>query len=397
MLTVVRPYTSATVLKCFNCRKEYPLSSVNTYAICCNQPLVVEYNPSTAFLKESLRFRQNTMWRYSEMLPVIKERNIISLGEGMTPLFSLNKLGDRFGFSDLLLKDESSNPTGSFKARGLSMAVSKAKEFGIQHCIIPTAGNAGGALAAYCAKANIACTVVMPRHTPEIFKRECELYGAQLVLTDGLINDCAKKVSEINRDNQYFDVSTLKEPYRLEGKKTMGYEIAEQLHWQLPDVIIYPAGGGTGLIGIWKAFKEMIAMGWINGHLPRMIAVQSKKCAPLLYALKDPVNWKRNFIPKPTIANGLAVPYPFGMNMMLQVLKESDGTAIAVEEEDIVAGVKEIAQIEGLLISPEGAATWKALLHLNRTKVIDSSEKVLLLNTGSGYKYLDNLNDQYIT
>ena len=332
------------------------------------------------------------MWRYSEMLPVLKEDNILTLGEGMTPLFALNKLADRFGFSDLLLKDESFNPTGSFKARGLSLAVSKAKEFGITQCIIPTAGNAGGALAAYCAKANIKCTVVMPRHTPEIFKKECKLYGAELILIDGLINDCTKKVTEINRDGQYFDMSTLKEPYRLEGKKTMGYEIAEQLNWQLPDVIIYPAGGGTGLIGIWKAFKEMISMGWINGSLPRMIAVQSKKCTPILYALKDPLNWKSSFTPEPTIANGLAVPYPFGMNMILQVLEESGGTAIAVEEEEIIAGVKEIAKMEGLLISPEGAATWKALLHLNRIHQIDNSERVLLLNTGSGYKYLDNFN-----
>ncbi len=392
MLTLTKPISYATVLTCSNCRKAYPLSSINSFALCCNQPLVVEYDYSNTFLKTTLQGRQNTMWRYAEMLPVTEERNIVSLGEGMTPLFPLHKLADRFGFSDLLLKDESSNPTGSFKARGLSMAVSKAKEFGITHCIIPTAGNAGGALAAYCAKADIQCTVVMPTHTPKIFKQECELYGAELILMDGLINDCAKKVTEINRDGQYFDVSTLKEPYRLEGKKTMGYEIAEQLNWQLPDVIIYPAGGGTGLIGIWKAFKEMISMGWINGPLPRMIAVQSKKCAPILYALKDPVNWRNNFTPEATIANGLAVPYPFGMNMMLQVLKESDGTAIAVEEEDIVDGVREIAKTEGLLISPEGAATWKALLHLNRTNKISSSEKILLLNTGSGYKYLDNLN-----
>ena len=391
MITLTSPFTYATVLKCFHCQKEYPLSSLNTYAVCCNQPLIVEYDLSQEFLKESLQFRQNNMWRYSEILPVLKKSNIITLGEGMTPLFSLNKLADRYGFSDLLLKDESFNPTGSFKARGLSMAISKAKEFGIKHCIIPTAGNAGGALAAYCAKADIKCTVVMPRHTPGIFKQECELYGAELILIDGLINDCAKKATEINRNNQYFDISTLKEPYRLEGKKTMGYEIAEQLNWKLPDVIIYPAGGGTGLIGIWKAFKEMISMRWIKGPLPRMIAVQAEKCAPILYALKDPVNWKRNFMPKATIANGLAVPYPFGMNMMLQVLKESGGTALAIGEEEIVSGVKEIAKTEGLLISPEGAATWKALLHLNRTKIIASSEKVLLLNTGTGYKYLDNL------
>ena len=325
------------------------------------------------------------------MLPVVERENVISLGEGMTPLFSLDKLANKHGFDDLLMKDESTNPTGSFKARGLSVAVSKAKEFNVKQCIIPTAGNAGGALAAYCAKADIKCTVVMPRHTPKIFKQECELYGAELILIDGLINDCAKKIAEINKDNDYFDISTLKEPYRLEGKKTMGYEIAEQLDWELPDVIIYPAGGGTGLIGIWKAFKEMQLMGWINGRLPKMIAVQSTKCAPILHALKDGVNWKENFTPMPTIANGLAVPYPFGMDMMLQVLKESKGTAFAVDEEEIINGVKEIAKTEGLLISPEGAATWQALLHLRSLKKINDSDKILLLNTGTGYKYLDNL------
>ena len=217
------------------------------------------------------------------------------------------------------------------------------------------------------------------------------MYGAELILIDGLINECAKKVAEINCDGQYFDVSTLKEPYRLEGKKTMGYEIAEQLNWQLPDVIIYPAGGGTGLIGIWKAFKEMLTMGWIAGPLPRMIATQSKNCAPILYALKDPTNWKSSFTPKATLANGLAVPYPFGMDMILQVLRESGGTAIAVDEEEIISGVREIARIEGLLISPEGAATWKALQHLQHTDSINKSDKVLLLNTGTGYKYLENL------
>lgn len=364
---------------------------INSYATCCHQPLLVSYDASFVMRKESLPFRPNNMWRYAEMLPVENECNVVSLGEGMTPLFSLEKMAGRYNFSDILMKDETSNPTGSFKARGISMAISKAKEFGIQQCIIPTAGNAGGALAAYCAKAGIKCTVVMPAHTPRIFKQECELYGAELLLVDGLINDCAKKVMEINKDGEYFDISTLKEPYRLEGKKTMGYEIAEQLDWELPDVIIYPAGGGTGLIGIWKAFKEMIAMGWIKGPLPRMIAVQSKKCAPILHALKDHVNWKNNFTPQPTIANGLAVPFPFGMDMMLQVLKESGGTAIAVEEEEIVDAVKEIARTEGLLISPEGAATWKALQHLQQRKIIDSSETILLLNTGSGYKYLENL------
>ncbi len=232
----------------------------------------------------------------------------------------------------------------------------------------------------------------MPKHTPDIFKQECELYGAELILVDGLINDCAKKIGELNTDKKYFDVSTLKEPYRLEGKKTMGYEIAEQYNWELPDVIIYPAGGGTGLIGIWKAFKEMQKMGWITCALPKMIAVQSANCAPLLHAVKDPVNWKKTFTPKPTIANGLAVPYPFGMDMMLKVLQESNGTVVTIEEEEIITGMKEIAKTEGLLIAPEGAATWKALTKLRASKEISLSENILLLNTGSGYKYLENLN-----
>ena len=391
MLTINKPFTYANGLKCSNCQKLYPLYEVNNYAVCCNKPLVVTYDPPAGLPKIQKQNLPGSMWRYAAMLPVLQQSNIVSLGEGMTPVFALRNLAGKFGFSELLMKDESGNPTGSFKARGISVAISKAKEFGIQNCIIPTAGNAGGALAAYCAKAGIACTVLMPRHTPKVFKDECELYGAKLILVEGLINDCAKKAIELNNRQQFFDMSTLKEPYRLEGKKTMGYEIAEQMNWQLPDVIIYPAGGGTGLIGIWKAFKEMQAMGWLTGALPRMIAVQSENCAPLLHALRDGLNWKQNFTPLPTKANGLAVPYPFGMDMMLQVLQESGGTACAIGEEDIIDGVKEIAKSEGLLISPEGAATFKALIKLNRSGIINASEKVLLLNTGSGYKYLDNL------
>ena len=391
MLTINKPFTYASSLKCSNCQKSYSLYEVNTYAVCCNKPLVVTYDLHAGLPKIQKQNLPGNMWRYAAMLPVLQQSNIVSLGEGITPVFALRNLAGKFGFSELLMKDESGNPTGSFKARGISVAVSKAKEFGIQNCIIPTAGNAGGALAAYCAKAGIACTVVMPTHTPKVFKDECDLYGAKLILVDGLINDCAKKVMELNAGNDFFDMSTLKEPYRLEGKKTMGYEIAEQMNWHLPDVIMYPAGGGTGLIGIWKAFKEMQAMGWITGPLPRMIAVQSENCAPLLFALKDKINWKENFTPRPTKANGLAVPYPFGMDMMLKVLQESGGTACAIAEEDIIDGVKEIAKTEGMLISPEGAATFKALIKLNRSGIINTDEKVLLLNTGSGYKYLDNL------
>jgi threonine synthase len=392
MTAMPETFSYAAYLECARCKTSYSVTDINTYATCCNQPLVVKYDHPAGFYKEDLIFREKNMWRYFEVMPVLERKNIVTLGEGMTPILPLEKLSALHGFADILMKDESSNPTGSFKARGLSVAVSKAKELGVKKCIVPTAGNAGGALAAYCAKAAMACTVVMPRHTPKVFKQECELYGATLILVDGLINDCAKKVAELKQQDEYYDVSTLKEPYRLEGKKTMGYEIAEQLNWQLPDVIIYPAGGGTGLIGIWKAFKEMMDMGWIDSdHLPKMIAVQSKQCAPVVRAFYNADGWKEGFIPQPSLANGLAVPYPFGMDMMQEVLHQSNGMAYAVSEEEIIEGVKEIARTEGIIISPEGAATWKALLHLRRMKVVDPADKILLLNTGSGYKYLENI------
>ena len=392
MTAIPETFSYAAYLECARCKTAYSVTDINTYATCCNQPLVVKYDHPAGFYKEDLIFREKSMWRYFEVLPVMERKHIVTLGEGMTPLLPLEKSAALHGFADLLMKDESFNPTGSFKARGLSVAISKAKELGIERCIVPTAGNAGGALAAYCARAGMACTVVMPRHTPNVFKQECELYGAELILVDGLINDCAKKVAELKQSGAYYDVSTLKEPFRLEGKKTMGYEIAEQLGWQLPDVIIYPAGGGTGLIGIWKAFKEMIEMGWIEDrYLPKMIAVQSQQCAPVVRAFYNPEGWKEGFTPNPSLANGLAVPYPFGMDMMQDVLHESKGMAYAVSEEEIVDGVKEFARTEGIIICPEGAAVWKALLHLRRMKVVDAADKIVLLNTGSGYKYLENI------
>ena len=381
----------ATFLECSGCQKKFSLSQINSYAPCCNKPLLVNYQVSASFLKEDLTQRENTMWRYFEMLPVQNKKSIVSLGEGMTPIIRLHNLEKKYGFSHLLVKDESSNPTGSFKARGISMAVSKMKELGINKCIIPTAGSAGGALAAYCARANIRCIVVMPAHTPDIFKKECQLYGAELILVEGLINDCAKKANEINRDGNYFDVSTLKEPYRLEGKKTMGYEIAEQLNWTLPDAIIYPAGGGTGLIAIWKAFRELLALGWISEPLPKMIAVQAENCAPILAAYNNPINWKKSFVPKPSIANGLVVPDPFGMDLIQKTIYESGGDVIAVSEQAIIDGINEVSKTEGILLSPEGSVTWEALSILVEKNTISKNDKVLLLNTGSGYKYSGNL------
>ena len=385
------PYSLVTVLRCSNCNRPYPVSEVINASPCCNQPLLVEYDLQKRFSKEELAGRENDLWRYFEMLPVKDPGNIISLGEGFTPILPLKKLSGKYGYSSLLMKDESHNPTGSFKARGISLAVSKAKELGIKKIIIPTAGNAGGALAAYCAKANMECIVIMPAHTPDIFKNECELHGAKVITVKGLINDCAKKANEINEKNEYFNISTLKEPYRLEGKKTMGYEIAEQLNWQLPDVIVYPAGGGTGLIGIWKAFGEMLKMGWIKKPLPKMIAVQPENCAPIKAALKDPDNWEKNFIPSPTIAHGLAVPFPFGMNLIKKALTESNGEVTTVTEKEIVDGINEIARTEGIFVSPEGSATWKALAYLKQKGTIKDKDNILLLNTASGYKYMEDL------
>jgi len=319
------------------------------------------------------------------MLPVKEEKNVVSLSEGMTPIVQLNNLAYRFGLSSLLVKDESTNPTGSFKARGMSAAISKAKELGIKRCIIPSAGNAGAAIAAYCSKAEIECVVVMPEHTPEFFKTQCRHHGAELILVQGLINDCAKKVEELKKQRDYFDVSTLKEPYRLEGKKTMGYEIAEQMDWKLPDVIICPVGGGTGLIGIWKAVQEMLELGWIKKPLPKMIAVQASNCAPVVASYRDP-KWRQNFIPKPSIAYGLAVPYPFGLDLIRKVIDESGGEVVAVTDDEILAGINEVATAEDFLLSPEGSAAWKAVALLLNKKAISVSDQILFLNTGSSYE-----------
>lgn len=376
---------------CSQCAQPYSAFEIQSFSACCRQPLTAEYNLAEAPAKTVLYNRPATMWRYKEVLPVLEEENIVSLGEGMTPILELKRLQAAYELPNLFLKDESKNPTGSFKARGLSAAVSKAKEFGVQTCIIPTAGNAGGALAAYCAKAGLKAIVVMPRHTPQVFKDECELYGAELILVDGLISDCAKKVARLKESINCFDISTMKEPYRLEGKKTMGYEIAEQNNWTLPDVILYPTGGGTGLIGMWKAFKEMQQMGWIDEKLPRLYAIQAETCQPVVQTWKGLQPNAKNYTGKPSLANGLAVPNPFAEDMILKTLRESKGQPLAVSDNEMVAAVKEIARKEGLIIAPEGGALWSALLQMVQLGIIQRAEKILLLNTGSGYKYLENI------
>ncbi len=380
-----------THLDCSNCGTRYDIHKLNSFSLCCNKPLLVRYLLQKEFLKQELLYRRNDMWRYFEMMPVLNKENIVSLGEGMTPIIDLKNLSNKYNLFNLMMKDESGNPTGSFKARGLSVAISKAKELGVDTCIIPTAGNAGGAMSAYCAKAGMKAIVVMPRHTPKVFKDECELYNAQLILVDGLISDCAKKLADIKVDKGYFDLSTCKEPYRLEGKKTMGYEIAEQLNWVLPDVILYPTGGGTGLIGIWKAFQEMIDMGWIEDRLPKMIAVQTTNCCPIVQTWNGLQVNSKNYIGKASIANGLAVPNPFAEDLILSTLRESNGMALAVSDDEMISAVKEIAREEGLLIAPEGAALFTALIQLIEEGFIQRNENILLLNTGSGYKYLENI------
>ncbi len=376
-------------LLCSHCSRSYDLADRQSYCQHCRKPLLVKYDLTGVFDKALLDSDNLTMWRYAAMLPIRDRDHIVSLGEGMTPMLSLKNLGHNYGFDQLWLKDEGQNPTGSFKSRGISMAVSKALELGVTDCIVPTAGNAGGAMSAYCAAAGINATVIMPKKTPQIFKDECRLFGAKLILVDGLIDQCGKEITRIKAKKDVYDISTMKEPYRLEGKKTMGYEIAEQMGWRLPDVILYPTGGGTGLIGIWKAFQELSDLGWIEGKLPKMIAVQSDNCPPVVEAFHNKQAVSKNY--RGSIASGLAVPQAFGQDLIMKTLRESGGFATTVSESDILRGVKEITRTEGVLVSPEGAAVWMALLKLTNAGYIKRDEKIVLLNTGSGYKYFENI------
>jgi threonine synthase len=395
MVLVKEKKAAFSLLKCSQCSNTYPADKKNTYAsceLCDKSPLLAQYDFSCAYRKvDNIDISNRSMWRYRSMLPVFDFSSIVTLGEGWTPLLQIDRMAKQRGVDHLVLKDESLNPTGSFKARGLSMAISKAKELGIKNCIIPTAGNAGGAMSAYCAKAGLTSTVIMPRHTPKSFKDECEWFGANLILVDGLINDCARKVAELNREGEYFDMSTFKEPYRLEGKKTMGYEIAEQTGWDLPDVILYPTGGGTGLVGMWKAFNEMIQLGWIKNKLPRMVVVQSENCQPIFETWFGLQEDAKRYKGKPTLAYGLAVPNPLGEKLILNVLAESHGTVVSVSDEAIAQSMHKFSTLEGLLVCPEGAALDAALIKLLASGAIRRDEKILMLNTGSGYKYLDSM------
>lgn len=356
------------------------------------KPLLAEYDLtviSTQINPSSLREREGTMWRYHELLPVRDASSVMTLGEGWTPIIRAKRLGDQLGLSDLFIKDEGLNPTGSFKARGLSMAVSKAHELGVEEVCIPSAGNAGGALAAYAAKAGMRAHVFVPRDTPRVNIQEVSLYGAQIHLVDGVISDAARKMMDEKKGTQWFDLSTMKEPYRLEGKKTMGYEIAEQFEWNLPDVIIYPAGGGTGLIGMWKAFSEMEELGWIGPRRPRMVVVQASGCAPIVKAFQERQNQSEFWSGASTVASGLRVPKAFADSLILDTLYKSGGSAVDVPDAMLLEDMRRVANIEGLFLCPEGAATVSAARMLQEQGWIRGDEKVVLFNTGSGYKYVE--------
>jgi len=353
----------------------------------CGGPLFARYHPSPLD-REDFACRPKTIWRWHEMMPVEESANIVSLGEGGTPLLRAGRLAERGDFSDLWIKDESGNPTGSFKARGLSAAVSKAKELGHTKIALPTAGNAGGAAAAYAAKAGMECHVFMPEDTPALFRIECERYGAQVTLVPGLIDACGRRVAENAAREGWHDVSTLKEPYRVEGKKTMGYELAEDFGWELPDAVIYPTGGGTGLIGMWKAFEEMEELGWIGRKRPRMISVQATGCAPIAKAFAEGKPASEKWENARTYASGLRVPKAFADFLILRDIRESKGDAVAVSDEEMRLACEEMGAAEGLFAAPEGGATWAAAKNLSAEGRLDPRSRIVLFNTGTGFKYL---------
>ena len=380
-------------LECAACGLRHEAQRLLNLCRECGKPLLVRYDLERAgrsLKKESLAGRRPDLWRYREVLPVADDANIVSLGEGWTPLLKTERLGERLGLQNLFIKDESQNPTQSFKARGMAAAVSMAKELGAHKLAVPSAGNAAGALAAYAARAGLECFIFMPRDTPRANVVECEQTGAHVTLLDGLITDCGAEVARRKDAEGWFDVSTLKEPYRVEGKKTLGYELAEQSDWSLPDVIIYPTGGGTGLIGMWKAFDEMEQLGWIGSQRPRMVSVQATGCAPIVQALAEGKRFANEFPNAATVASGLRVPRAIGDFMILDAIRDSGGTAIAVTDEELLAAVAEVGALEGVFCAPEGAACLPALRKLIADKAVTPAERVVLFNTGAGVKYLES-------
>ena len=377
-------------LECGLCGKELEADRIWNLCPECGKPLLARYDLAAAargFDKKALAGREPTLWRYHEMLPVRDPKYRLSLGEGYTPMYHAERLGRETGFAGLYLKDEGMTPTTSFKARGLGMAGSRAYELGVKEVSIPWAGNAAGAMSAYAALAGMKAYVFMPQDVPRPFISECKALGAEVTLIDGLITDCGKAAAELVRRYKRFDVSTLKEPYRIEGKKTMGYEVAEQMGWELPDVIIYPTGGGTGLVGMWKAFAEMEALGWIGSRRPRMVSVQSTGCAPMVRAFEQGTEFAEPWEGAKTVADGVRVPAAVGDFLILRALRESGGIAVAVPDQAMMAAANKIGQTQGIFVAPEGGATLAAFEQLRSQGWIGDDETVLLFNTGSGHKY----------
>ena len=387
-LTTERP-TFVTHLECSETGERYAADEIHNLSR-AGKPLLARYDlpgVKKALSKDALARREPDLWRYRELLPVRHVQDIVSLGETMTPLLSLPKIAKKIGGGELIVKDEGRLPTGSFKARGLVMAVSMAKAFGIKHMAMPTNGNAGAALAAYASRCGIKTTIFCPEDTPEVNVSEIGLQGAAVYRVNGLIDDCGKLVAEGKAKVGWFDTSTLKEPYRIEGKKTMGLELAEQLGWQVPDVIFYPTGGGTGLIGMWKAFAELEAIGFIGNKRPRMVAVQAAGCAPMVRAYEQGVEHATRWEDAHTIAAGIRVPQAVGDFLILRAVRESNGFAIAVSDEAITAGLDEVAREEGFLMCPEGAATYAAYKQSLADGRVKKSEQAVLFNCATGLKY----------
>jgi threonine synthase len=370
-------------LECGLCEKRLDADKLWNLCPDCGKPLLARYDLTRSFPRDALASRDPNLWRYREMLPVRDAKYRLCLGEGFTPIFRARQLG----FEKLYIKDEGLNPTTSFKARGLGMAVSRAYELGIKEVSIPSAGNAAGAMSAYAALAGMKSYVYMPKDVPRPFISECKALGAEVKLIDGLITDCGKAAAEEVKKFGRFDLSTLKEPYRIEGKKTMGYEVAEQMNWNLPDVIIYPTGGGTGLVGMWKAFAEMEALGWIGPKRPRMVTVQADGCAPMVRAFEKGDAFAEMWEGARTVADGLRVPGAVGDFLILRALRESNGTAVAVSDEALMEASNRMGRTQGLFPAPEGGATLAAFEHLRGEGWIGEDETVLLFNTGSGHKY----------
>jgi len=384
--------TTVSHLECSGTGKTYPAGRATNLSP-DGWPILVRYDLDKArdgWNRDWISSGPSNMWRYAPVLPVSKPSNIVTLGEGMTALVRTNTLGAALGAKDLWVKDEGLNPTASFKARGLSCAISMCKELGITKIAIPSAGNAASASAAYAAAAGIECHIFMPKDVPHSNFIECKSFCAHVTLVDGLISDCAKIVADRKQEEGWFEVSTLKEPYRIEGKKTMGYELAEQLQWRLPDVILYPTGGGVGLIGMWKAFEEMEALGWIaKGKRPKMISVQAEGCQPIVRAFNEGAERSTFYENAQTVSSGLRVPKPLGDFLVLRAVRESGGTAIAIPDDEALADGIELAKMEGMFAAPEGAACVSAVRRLLKSGFINPEEKIVIYNTGAGLKYLE--------